>query len=473
MQTTKTSIRPGSANLFSKLLGWLEYRSTRILLMILAVSVAVRLILAFVLGATLQDLPGAADQISYHTLAIRVLGGHGFSFGEPWWPATRAGAPTAHWSYLYTFFVALLYKIFGPQPVSVRIFQALIVGVLHPYLAYRIGKEVFNKAAGLIGAGITGMYAYFIYYSALLMTEAFYITAVLGVLLSAMVLSNRLNAGAGNKQEQRRSGFVLGLCLAAAILLRQLFLVIVPFLFLWLWFTARKRGAARNLLLPLVLATLVVMAAILPFTISNMLRFHQFELLNSNAGFAFFWGNHPVHGDRFQPILTEASGTYGELLPPELEGLDEVSLDKELLSRGLGFVVQDPVRYIKLSISRIPAYFMFWPSPESSVPSNLMRAGSFGILLPFMLFGLVLDRLRFSGVKLWILSPGGILLVFIAAYTGIHLLSWALVRYRLPVDAALVLFAAYALTWILHRLSFRGMAATNPIEEKPRRSQAE
>ncbi|MEZ4661992.1 MAG: hypothetical protein R2911_30960 [Caldilineaceae bacterium] len=35
--------------------------------------------------------------------------------------------------------------------------------------------------------------------------------------------------------------------------------------------------------------------------------------------------------------------------------------------------------------------------------------------------------------------------LFAAVYTGVHLLTWTLVRYRLPVDTVFVLFAAYAL----------------------------
>ena len=27
---------------------------------------------------------------------------HGFTFATDWWPATRVGEPTAHWSFLYT-----------------------------------------------------------------------------------------------------------------------------------------------------------------------------------------------------------------------------------------------------------------------------------------------------------------------------------------------------------------------------------
>jgi 4-amino-4-deoxy-L-arabinose transferase-like glycosyltransferase len=134
---------------------------------------------AFFLGNVVENLPGTADQVSYHTLALRILGGHGFTFGEPWWPATAAGAPTAHWSYLYTLYLCAVYSLFGPNPLVARLIQALLVGLLQPYLAYWIGRHVFGEAVGLISAAITAVYAYFFYYAANLMTEAFYITAIL------------------------------------------------------------------------------------------------------------------------------------------------------------------------------------------------------------------------------------------------------------------------------------------------------
>ena len=42
-----------------------------------------------------------------------------------------------------------------------------------------IGKRVFNPSIGLLAAGLTAIYFYFIYYAGTLMTEPFYITAIL------------------------------------------------------------------------------------------------------------------------------------------------------------------------------------------------------------------------------------------------------------------------------------------------------
>ena len=102
---------------------------------------------------------------------------------------------------------------------------------------------------------------------------------------------------------------------------------------------------------------------------------------------------------------------------------------------------------------------MFWPSKDSGLLSNLSRVASFGILWPFMLFGWVLaiykqianyrrtaqvsETVKFSQSPLFLLST------FVILYSLIHILSWSLIRYRLPVDAILIIFAANGLYWVI------------------------
>jgi hypothetical protein len=69
---------------------------------------------------------------------------------------------------------------------------------------------------------------------------------------------------------------------------------------------------------------------------------------------------------------------------------------------------------------------------------------SFGITLPFMLYGVYRAvRIHIRERRL-IATPAGLLLLFVVVYVGIHILSWSLVRYRLPVDSVLIIFAGYA-----------------------------
>ena len=422
----------------------------RILFLTLAASVIVRVIAAIYLGNSVVALPGTFDQVSYHNLALRVVSGHGFTFGEPWWPATAAGAPTAHWSYLYTGYLILVYKFFGLNPLIARILQAVIVGLLQPYLAYRIGRHLFNPVTGLAAAILTAFYTYFIYYSATLMTEPFYILAILASLLISMYM---VNEEPDREQGQTESfikenlwmGVWLGLMLGVAVLMRQLFLLLIPFILLWIWWASGKR-IWRSLLITGV--TIVIM--VIPFTVFNYLRFDRFVLLNTNAGYALFWSNHPIYGTNFVPILTDDMGSYHALIPEELLSLDEAALDQELLKLGIGFILEDPVRYVALSISRIPPYFTFWPSSSSSLISNISRVSSFGIMLPFMLYGLY--RSFVQRAKPLLRQPLFLIYMFILIYTGIHVLTWTLVRYRLPVDALLVAFAGLAIVDLANRV---------------------
>jgi 4-amino-4-deoxy-L-arabinose transferase-like glycosyltransferase len=473
--------------------------NNKILLAIFILSVLLRLAAAVYLGDTVEILPGTYDQISYHNLALRVLDGHGFTFGEPWWPLTAANAPTAQWSYLYTFYLVVVYALFGPHPLAARLIQALIVGLLQPLLAYWIARRVFGQLVALVTAALTAVYVYFIYYAATLMTEPFYITAILGALYLAILMVDRVaDPGLPNSRNRVFAlAILLGLTLGITVLLRQLFLLFIPFLFLWIWWATRQRGGRWGIPALLVSGFMIV-GTILPFTVDNYTRFGRFVFLNTNAGYVFFSANHPIQGTHFKPILPAEMDPYQSLIPPELRELDEAALDQALLKRGLQFVYQDPTRYFLLSLSRIPAYFMFWPSPDSSLISNVSRLSSFALFLPFMLYGLLLALLRTnhgdkdpqnidrrgllteaSGLPsttsdrrglpteasspsslvpgplspaLNTASPIFLLILFASIYTLIHLLSWALIRYRLPVDAVLLIFAALALVDIAQRL---------------------
>lgn len=421
-----------------------------VLVGIVILAIVLRVLSALYLGNKVVDFPGIFDQISYDGLARRVVDGLGFTFGEDHWPLTRAGEPTAHWSYLYTYYLAMVYNLFGTQPIIARMLQAVLVGVLHTYIIFRIGEKTFSKTVGLIAAAITAVYIYFFYYAGALMTEPFYITAILFSLFIGMELAEN-----GDRKHDLTLGIALGLAIAITVLLRQLFLLFIPFLLGWIWFARFRRGLCMPLVSTIIALSLVFLC-ILPFSLYNQARFGRFVLLNTNSGFAFYWGNHPIYGTHFLPLLPPEMGTYQDLVPGEIRHLDEAALDQELLRRGIQFIVADPERYMLLSLSRISVYFMFWPSSSSGLVSNISRVFSFGLTLPFMLYGLFMSIVRKrtdNGNRFLDLlgSPEGLLIIFALIYTFIHLLSWTLIRYRLPVDAVLIPFAAFAIQDLYRR----------------------
>jgi hypothetical protein len=424
------------------------------LTLILTISVLLRIGVAFYLGDVVDAPPLMTDQRSYHALGARLLEGYGYSFDQPWYPFTPPETPTAHWSFLYPLFVAAVYALFGVHPLAVRLVQAVLGGVLLPWMVYRLTYRLFEtRGQGdketrrqfpplpLMATAIAALYAYFILYAATLMTETFFIVAVLWSLEVSLRLGSHLREGS---KVPRSLALQLGLSLGIAALLRQSILPWVPVLFLWLLWQARRGkrwGAAVG---SLALAGLVLAACILPWTVRNWRVYGQFLLLNSNTGYAMYSAQHPMHGTNFQEFAAAP-------LPEGWGGRPEPEMDRDLMRLGLQFVLDDPVRYLLLSLSRARAFFEFWPTPDTVPLHNLGRTGSFGLLLPFMLYGLYLG-IRHSTFDI----PDSrfqisLLLLFAAFYTVLHLLTWAMVRYRLPVDAMLLPFAALALQDLYHR----------------------
>lgn len=445
----------------------------RALVLIVAGAIGLRVASALYQGNAVVDLPGVYDQISYDELARRVVEGHGFTFATGHWPATRAGEPTAHWSYLYTLYLAAVYAVAGFQPLIARLVQAVAVGLLHPWLAWQLGRRLGGQRVGLLAALFSAAYVYFFYYAGALVTESFYILAVLWTLDVSLRLADDQPTTARAPHTRRSPAHLwleLGLAIGLAALLRQVFLLFVPFLCLWLWWRARAReagepAAARRRpvatwLTPkgAAIAAAVMALVVAPWTVRNYQSFGTFVLLNTNAGYAFFFANHPIYGNNYVPLLGSGDRSYYDLIPKELLPLNEAELDRALLARGACFVVDDPARFAALSLGRAREYFKFWPSPESSLLSNVSRVGSFALALPFMLYGvcLALWRCRRSEASKQ-RAAVALLLLFVAVYTGVHVLSWALIRYRLPVDAVLLLFAAYGAADL--RLRLRGAAS--------------
>ncbi|MBI5566724.1 MAG: hypothetical protein HY870_17625 [Chloroflexi bacterium] len=436
--------------------------STKWLLIIIGMAVIARLAVAFYLGDTIDAPPLLTDQRSYHALGERLITGHGFSFDRGWYPFTQPDQPTAHWSFLYSLFVAAVYAVCGPDVLAARLVQAVIGGVLLPLMVYLFARRLYrasplNPAAvrlgeyglneerlALISAGLAAVYFYFVLYAATLMTETFYISGLLWLLINAINFA---------EAPTLKRGLLLGLSLSVTTLLRQSILPWAAVLIAWLLWTGWQRGTLGRTARSGAAAIGVLVISIAPFTLRNYLAYGQFMLLNSNAGYAMFSAQHPMHGTEFREFDAAP-------IPAELIGQNEAQLDKELMQRGIGFVLAEPGRYLALSLSRVVDYFEFWPTPDTALINNVGRVGSIGVLLPFMLIGVWL-AFRHGGVRstggwrAFSQSPLALISLFMLVYSVLHIFTWAMPRYRLPVDAVALPLAALAIASAVHWLRER------------------
>lgn len=411
----------------------------RPLLAILAVALISRVAVAVYLGDTNQAWP-LHDQNTYDTLAQRFLAGKGFSFAEGWYPWIPPDTQTSYFSGAMVLYLSAIYAVVGYHPVAARIVTA-VIGAASCYLVYRLGRKMFGEQVGLLSAGLMAVYAYLVYYSATLMTETPFIAAVLLSLNVAVDVKERSTWG--------RWAW-LGAFLALAVLFRQSALLFAVVLVGWVYLTSRQRP-------PLLLATvpfLIIALGLAPFTARNYSLFGRFLLSESQFGHVFWVGNHP---DRDVTYDFEDTAWVAPL-PDDIAEVNEAEKTYVLMQRGLQNVLDDPARFVELSLHRAKTMFTFWPTSSSSTTSNVARVMSFGLLFPFAVYGLVLslrDWRRFF-----------ILYGFIITHSGVYVASWMMIRYRVPVDPLLIMFGAYGMVhiWSKAPLILRERAAVAASE---------
>jgi hypothetical protein len=427
-------------------------RISRWLVIIAALAVLLRVGVAVYLGDT---TPPAKDETSYSMLAERLSTGHGYSFAADWYPFAHADTPTSHWSFLYTAVVGAVYSAAGTHPLAVRVLQAILSGLLMPWLTYRLTLRIFPATSvqatlPLLAALLAAVYAYFVLYGAMVQTEALFFCVILWSLERTLALDARLAA----QTHGSRIGWTaltLGISLGLATLLRQSVLPWLPLLCLWLLLTSWRAQRLRTGVAAVALITAVVVFCIVPFTLRNLQAYGEFLLLNSNTGYAMYSAQHPLHGTDFQAYAAAP-------LPADLldKNLNEAQWDRALMQRGLGFVLAEPGRYLLLSLSRVADYFEILPNAGSSLLFNAGQLLSFVLFLPFMLLGIFIALHRRSATapgRRWPLpDPVGLCLLFVVFYSLLHIFTWAMPRYRLPVDAVLLPFAALGLLTAWHGL---------------------
>ncbi|MDZ7377752.1 MAG: glycosyltransferase family 39 protein, partial [candidate division KSB1 bacterium] len=128
----------------------------RVLLLICAFGLLARV--TFV--ATLEPrLYWPIDEGAYDHLAKALASGKGY--------VTPEGEFTAYRPVGYPAFLALLYSVFGPNLVVVRLVQSLLTTAL-VCVVYLLGRHLFTKEVARVAAGMCALYPYYIYISGVL-----------------------------------------------------------------------------------------------------------------------------------------------------------------------------------------------------------------------------------------------------------------------------------------------------------------
>ncbi len=295
---------------------------------------------------------------------------------------------------LYSYFLAVVYSVFGRDFTVLRIIQAA-GGAVTVVLTYLLGRRLFRPSTGLAGALLLTFYG----------AVTFYETQVLmmwmGALLNTLMLYLLVCTG---PRAGWRAYILPGIVLGVSSLARANVLIFLPFVLAWILLvrdvTARWQKA--------VALTGAVVLAILPVTIHNYVVSRDFVPVTSNAGVNFFIGNSENATGIFYPpgdtdfVTDPTTRRYVERLLGR--DLTPSQLSNYWFGRAFDFIRDNPGAELKLMWRKTAMFFNAYEIPQME-SYDLARERYFSLkILPvsfWFLVSLGLLGLIFSFKRWW------------------------------------------------------------------------
>jgi len=260
------------------------------LILILLAALVVRILALLSIGQTIYYDFLLWDERIYHDWAVSLADG------------TYQSDSVYEISPLPAYLFALLYRIFGPHHLAVRIMN-LLLGTLSCLVIYLAGKEMFDRRTGLFSAGIAALYAPLILYSTVPMKTA------LSVLLFLTCIWLSLLA---IRKASWAYALIAGITAAAALNVRPNYMILIPATVLVLGIWGHRLGHSRRRICLNIAAYLIaVIVAVVPVVCRNYRAAGEPVLLTSQMGFNLYIGNNMDEDDPFyRPVPFATTSPY-------------------------------------------------------------------------------------------------------------------------------------------------------------------
>jgi 4-amino-4-deoxy-L-arabinose transferase-like glycosyltransferase len=374
-------------------------------------------------------------------IAHSLAAGQGFA--SPFRVNTGA---TAWMPPVYPLLLAAIFRIFGPYTFN-SFLAAALLNICCTTLAcipiFLAGKRI----AGL-GVAATAAWLWAIFPNAILIP----VESMWDASLSALLVATILWATIALSESQRvRDWAVCGLLWGVTLLTNATLIALLPLLLAWLAFRAHKQN--RKWLNNLAISVGIVLLCCIPWTVRNYKVFHTFVPLRSGLGLQLWLGNN----DNTQEIFrAERHPIYDTAERAQYVQMGEVAYMHEKQTEAVHYMLSHPARETHLVTRRI---ISFWSGGTPTPLKDFLDVDStwFRFVLLFNLlaaFGALLGIIFLIRRRSPFWFPAAIFpLVFPWAYY----LSLVLPRYRLPIDAVVLLLAAIALETLFRRENRAGL----------------
>lgn len=403
------------------------------------------------------DLPPMIDdELDYNALAVNLVDYHEYGF--------KPGVLTSLRPPLYPTLVAAVYKVCGNEDwEAVRAYQAAI-SLLTVCVVYRLGLAIYSQRVANWAAGFVCFYPSLVAYNSLILTETAF-TLLLCAACLAIVLAfqhNRLSIWIA-------AGVLLGLGALTRSVLWLFPPVVAVLAIVYANGTLMRRFFAAAGICAAFAATVA------PWAIRNTRLQETFTTIDVMGGRNLMMGNyeHTPLLRAWDAISIQGERSWHHVLRsdmPDAKGKTQGQIDKLAMSRGLKFIVENPL----LTAQRCCVKFInFWQLDREIVAG--MKSEYFGQISKPIFIGTALVIVAgycttlFLGIFGIFCAPPTdrrihlLLVCFIGFVCAIHTLTFGHSRYHLPLIPIFALYAGAAINAVRsiwrQRRSFRFMAA--------------
>jgi hypothetical protein len=333
------------------------------------------------------------------------------------WTSGQLGTP--YWMPLYPALIGLV------GPGGGQLAMDLILSTIAVWLVFELAVAVFaDRAAAVLAAALAAVYPFFIFYAVVGLSETLFIALLLGTFLCWY-----------------RGAFTLAAFLAVlSILTRPSIEPLVPLLILYFSLAVHRQTVAMALR-HLAVCALIYVALMSPWWLHNYRAYGTFVRLNLAGGVVLYSGNNPMNRTGGGILNVDVD------LAPFDKIADPVARDRALWQAGADYIAQHPGRFLELAGLKFLRFWRPWPyAREYSSPLYVIV--SLASFVPVLILTVVYlagwgwrERVRIAPILAW------------GAYlTAVHMILIGSVRYRLPLEPFMIVFAAVALVRIARRV---------------------
>jgi 4-amino-4-deoxy-L-arabinose transferase-like glycosyltransferase len=396
----------------------LSFSTLKICIIIFAIALIPRFSWFFVKGKNLDiTIPAGGDAIGYDQLAVNLIKYHQYAF--------TPGKPTAYREPVYPYFLAIIYYIFGlSNYTAVRVAQ-IFISSLTCVVIFLLAKDLFDKKVALVSSFISCFWPHFVYYSTTILRE----TLFCFLLVLCVYFLNKVYQ---QKEFKLVNSIIAGIMCGLCCLMNSTALLFVFLSFVVLSLTKKFRQVLVIFVLFVSLYSLWV--------VRNYIVFNEFVLGSTVGGMTIYGasvGDYRIFGTPQEKEFWEKDEVMKKAAT-----MDELQANKYFMQEAKKVILSNPKGFFIRCIKRFLKLYRIYPHRgkgyvHSEILMILVSVFSYGILLPFFVYSFFINLSSFKKY-IFLYLP---ILIFSFVYT----LIWAVIRYRLPLEPYIIIFASYIL----------------------------